>query len=351
MPNVRCTSLVLTSALASALTFACASDSPRNDDDAATEASANAGTGTDPGGESDGAGAGEGDGDGEGEDDNGSEGESEDEGSEDRVKFDLQVPDLGVQACDPAQIPDTTAFTFVKTIPLGIGTLQAGFYDSTRDRVAVFSFYGQGRLVAVDGTVLGEIQAPPEALPSLDGAAYDLANDKALLITQSCKLVEVNPETFAAESVTLLGAAHGVSICAGLAIDPKSNLYVASYGTNELVVLDRSGETELRRTNLLGIGMAGIDGIAEIAGSANFLINSTTQGTAAIITAQGELIAGPGAVGDTPIMGGGLVGKPDSMLTICTNGHTWVCAEYGTTCSDFAPSDGDKQACGCLTAG
>ncbi len=268
------------------------------------------------------------------------------------IKFDQGAPDdLAGGSCDPDLIPDTTAFSFVKTIELGIDTLQAGFYDSTRDRVVVFSFFGEGRVLDIEGNIVDQVQAPAEALPSLDGGAYDLAGDLALLINQNCDLVEVDPETFATKAVIPLGLAHGMSVCAGLAIDPMANLYIASFGTDELVVLDRSGQVEQLRVDMLGIGMPGFDGIAEIAGSDNFLINSTTNLTAAIIAADGTLVAGPGLVGDLPIMGGGAVGQPDSMLTICTNGHTWVCDAYETSCSDFAPSDGDKMACGCLIVG
>ena len=268
------------------------------------------------------------------------------------IKFDQGAPDdLAGGSCDPDLIPDTVAFSFVKTIELGIDTLQAGFYDSTRDRVVVFSFFGEGRVLDIEGNIVDQVQAPAEALPSLDGGAYDLAGDLALLINQNCDLVEVDPETFATKAVIPLGLAHGMSVCAGLAIDPMSNLYIASFGTDELVVVDRSGQVEQLRVDMLGIGMPGFDGIAEIAGSDNFLINSTTNLTAAIIAADGTLVAGPGLVGDLPIMGGGAVGQPDSMLTICTNGHTWVCDAYETSCSDFAPSDGDKMACGCLIVG
>ncbi|KIG19435.1 hypothetical protein DB30_02716 [Enhygromyxa salina] len=267
------------------------------------------------------------------------------------IKFDHIDSDHPSGGCDPDQIPDTNGFTFVKTIELGIDTLQAGFYDSTRDRVVVFSYFGEGRVLDIQGNILEQVQAPPEALPKLDGGAYDLASDLALLINQDCDLVEVDPETFATHAVIPLGMAHNMSICAGLAIDPMSNLYIASHGTDELVVLDRSGQVEQFRVDMLGIGMPGFDGIAEIAGSENFLINSTTNLTAAIIAADGSLIAGPGLVGDAPIMGGGAVGQPDSMLTICTNGHTWVCDAYETSCSDFAPDDGDKMACGCLVVG
>jgi hypothetical protein len=276
-------------------------------------------------------------------------------GDDDGIKFDAgagEDGETGVQGdCDPDLIPDTVGFSFVASYDLGIDTLQAGLYDSTRQRVVVFSFYGEGRILGTDGSPLGEAMAPPEALPSLDGGAFDAAADLILLINQGCDIVEVDPVTFEAVSVTPIGLTHQVSVCAGLAIDPMSNLYVTSYGTDELVVLDRTGAVELFRVDMLAIGMAGFDGIAEIAGSDNFLVNSTTQLTAAIIAADGTLVAGPGPVGEMPIMGGGAVGQPDAMLTICENGNTWVCDAYETTCSDFAPTDGDKMACGCLVAG
>jgi hypothetical protein len=226
-----------------------------------------------------------------------------------------------------------------------VSTLQAGYYDNNRQEVTVFSFFGQGKRLDVDGNILGDVQAPPEALPKLDGAAYDTVADVGLLINQDCVLVEVDPETMGALKVTQLG--FGMSICAGLAIDAQRNLYIASYGTKELVVLDRDGAKEILRKSV--VGMPNIDGIAEIAGSDNFLINDTVTLTAAIVDPSGQILVPGGAVGSAPpLTGGGPVPQPDSMLTICLNGHTWVCDAYGTKCSDFAPSDGDKEACGCL---
>ncbi len=292
-----------------------------------------------------------GDGDGDPSTGDGDGDPSTGDGDGDGVKFDLLDSDMSVdEDCDPDQIPDTLEFTYVKSIPLGVSTLQAGFYDSTRDRVAVFSFFGEGKLLDLDGNILADQPAPPEALPSLDGAAYDLGSDLALFLRQSCDLVEVDPDSFAAVNTIPLGAAHGMSICAGLAIDPLGNLYVASYGTNELVVLDRTGQLEIFRVNLLEFGFGGIDGIAEIAGSDNFLITSSTVNTAAIIDAFGQLVAGPAPIGELPVTGAALMSSPDSMLTICRNGHTWICEEYSSSCLDFAPSDGDKAACDCLVA-
>lgn len=252
--------------------------------------------------------------------------------------------------CDP-NLPETTSFTFAKTIEIGVGTLQAGYYDGRRDEITVLSYFGEGRVLDTEGNILREVAAPLEALPALDGAAYDAARDLALLIRQACVLVEVDPETMMALSTRSLGGDHGISICAGLAIGPHGNLYIASYGTNELVVLSPGDYTEVLRRDMATEGFHGMDGIAEIAGSESFLVNSTTSDRAMIIDLAGNEVVPPAAFGQAPLVGGGPYGSLDSMLTICHNGHTWLCDEYGTTCSDFAPSDGDKEACACLVAG
>ena len=44
---------------------------------------------------------------------------------------------------------------------------------------------------------------------------------------------------------------------------------------------------------------------------------------------------------------GGAVPNSDAILTVCGNGHAWVCEEYGSKCHDYAPEDGDKDACAC----
>ena len=248
------------------------------------------------------------------------------------------------QPCNPDDIPDTVGFVYQKTIEIGVDTLQAGYYDNNRDVVTVFSFHGEGRKLDIDGNILETITAPPEALPSLDGAAYDTEADLGLLITQGCMLVEIDPETITTVSMNQLG--HGMSVCAGLAIDDERNLYIASHGTNELVVLSRDTQTVLHRVVIAGYTC--FDGIAEIAGSDNFLINDTTLRHSQIIDPSGTTVVASAPVGMPPLEGGGPFDQPDSMLTICRNGHTWVCEAYGTVCLDYAPADGDKEACGCL---
>ncbi|MFY0539055.1 hypothetical protein [Nannocystis pusilla] len=175
--------------------------------------------------------------------------------------------------CDPQAVADTTAFTYVKKIDTGIPdkVLQASFYNGDADEVMIMSFSGKARRFTTDGTPKGEVfDVPAEALPQLDGATYDAKLQRGLLINQSCVLVEVDPVTLAVlEPPQQLG--FGMSVCAGLALGLDDNLYIASYGTDELVVLSRDGLSEVRRVGMpVQVGLTGFDGIALIAGSENF---------------------------------------------------------------------------------
>ncbi|MDC0673973.1 hypothetical protein [Nannocystis radixulma] len=255
--------------------------------------------------------------------------------------------------CDPQAVADTTAFTYVKKFDTGIPdmVLQASFYNGDADEVMIMSFSGKARRFTTDGTPKGDvIDVPPEALPQLDGATYDAKQQRGLLINQSCILNEVDPVTLAVlEPPQQLG--FGMSICAGLALGLDDNLYIASYGSDELVVLSRDGMTEIRRVDMPGqVGLTGFDGIALIAGSENFLVMSTApDARAAIIDPLGAVVVPATKLGlaEAPLLGGAPM-LPDAVLTLCGNGHAWLCEAYDATCFDYAPDDGDKDACGCL---
>lgn len=261
----------------------------------------------------------------------------------------------GEFVCDPNIVADTVAFTFVKKFDTGIPDkiLQASYYNTVADEVMIMSYNGQARRFTVDGTAIGDVFAvPPEALPSLDGATFDPVNIRGLLINQSCVLTEVEPQTLAMITTQQLG--FGMSICAGLALGLDGNLYIASYGTNEMVVLSRDGLTEVRRIDMdVMVDLTGFDGLSLIAGSENFLVMSTSPVTeAAIIDPFGNVIVPTSALGQAaPPMIGGMPMLPDAVLTICGNGHAWVCEAYDATCFDYAPDDGDKNACECILPG
>ncbi len=260
----------------------------------------------------------------------------------------------GEFVCDPNMVADTLAFTYVKKFDTGIPDkiLQASYYNTVADEVMIMSYNGQARRFTVDGTAIGDVfMVPAEALPSLDGATFDPVLERGLLINQSCVLVEVEPQTLAVIGAQQLG--FGMSICAGLALGLDGNLYIASYGTNEMVVLTRDGLTEVRRVDMGTIPLTGFDGLALIAGSENFLVMSTSPATeAAIIDPFGGVVQPTTALGQaSPPMIGGMPMLPDAVLTICGNGHAWVCEAYDATCFDYAPDDGDKNACECILPG
>lgn len=256
--------------------------------------------------------------------------------------------------CDPNVVADTVAFTYVSKFDTGITDkiLQASYYNTVADEVMIMSFNGQARRFTVDGAPIGDVFAvPPEALPQLDGATFDPVQIRGLLINQGCVLTEVEPQTLAVISTQQLG--FGMSVCAGLALGVDGNLYIASYGSNEMVVLTRDGLTEVRRIAMGTVPLTGFDGLALIAGSENFLVMSTSPVTeAAIIDAFGAVVVPPSALGQAAApMIGGMPMLPDAVLTICGNGHAWVCEAYEATCFDYAPDDGDKNACACILPG
>jgi len=254
--------------------------------------------------------------------------------------------------CDPNQVEDTKAFTYVSQFDTGIpdAVLQASYYNSDADEVMIMSFSGKARRFKVDGTPLSDVfDVPPEALPKLDGATYDPVTKVGLLINQDCVLNEVEPETLAILKTQALG--FGMSICAGIALGLDNNLYIASYGTDEMVTISRDGLQEIGRVNVVQVaGLDGFDGIALIAGSENFLIMSTSPTTkAAIVNPAGGVVVAASDLGQAaPPMIGGMPDLPDAVLTLCGNGHAWVCEAYKATCFDYAPEDGDKDACACL---
>ncbi|MCB1004713.1 MAG: hypothetical protein KDB35_11075, partial [Acidimicrobiales bacterium] len=127
--------------------------------------------------------------------------------------------DTDGMTCDLEEVKDTLAFTYVTKFDTGIPdpVLQATYYNGDADEVMIMSFSGKARRFALDGTPLSDVfDVPPEAQPQLDGATYDPILGRGLLITQSCVLTEVEPQTLAVIESKALG--FGMSICAGLAL-------------------------------------------------------------------------------------------------------------------------------------
>jgi hypothetical protein len=256
----------------------------------------------------------------------------------------------GEAMCAIADVEDTLGFVYSKTIDLvDINTIQASYYNIDAAEIVFFSYFGKGRRFSIDGQALGDVMAPAEALPKLDGASYDQVNKVAMLLTQDCRLVEADPVTLATTKVIQLDVAKfKIGICAGVAVGVDGDMYIISWQTQEMVRMTRDGQTELARVDLLALDLARPDGISLIAGSENFLVLSSQKQQAAILSPKGTLVVVPGAVGkNVPPLKGGNVPNSDAILTVCGNGHAWVCEEYGTKCHDYAPEDGDKDACAC----
>ncbi|MBI5516013.1 MAG: hypothetical protein HY909_19680 [Deltaproteobacteria bacterium] len=237
-------------------------------------------------------------------------------------------------------------FRYVRTVPTGMG-VEASYFDSERGHVAVFNPSGAGRFLRTDGTLLRTVSAPSTGF--LDAAAYDTIGHRALFLTQDCTLTEANPETLTMTATRRLG--HGMSICAGLGVGRDNNLYIASYGTNEVVVLDRTGATLVRRIALASFRFSGIDGLAYIPGSDNILVASSTGAGAAVISPTGAVVIAPGAIGAARPLQGTTISVPDGLTSLCANGHVWLCEAYSPQCYDFQQTTGDRSTCGCHETG
>jgi len=287
---------------------------------------------------------------GVGESSSGSDSSTGESGASSTTEESSGEASTGDAVCLNGDVVDTVGFTYSKSIDLvDIGTIQASYYNIDAEEIVFFSFGGQGRRFTIDGQPIGDVTAPAEALPALDGASYDQVLGVALLISQGCTLVEADPITLTTLKVTPLDViGFNISICAGVAVGVDGNLYVTSYGTDELVTITRDGQSVLSRIDLLALNLGYPDGVSLIAGSENFLVLSTLKQQAAILAPNGAVVVPPGQVGlGFPPLKGGMIPNSDAILTVCGNGHAWACDEYGTKCHDFVPEGGDKDACAC----
>lgn len=233
---------------------------------------------------------------------------------------------LALGALALPQAVGAQSYRYVRSItpPIGEAYYQASFFDTTRNRLATFGFSAPypGALFQADGALIARVMAPALGTTvGLDGADYDPTMDRGILITQDCRVHEINPGTFALITQrTLVGA----DTCAGVALGADGNLYVASYGTREIVVYPREGTAALRRFSTTGIGNGLMDNLAQLPGTTSFLVGTNT-GMMAIISATGVVLSGPGMVGTAAPLLGGMPINADGATGISTNGQVFFC--------------------------
>lgn len=260
--------------------------------------------------------------------------------------------DSGGFVCVPEDVPDALAFTYAKTVDIGLGDVQASYYNIAAGELVFLSHQGKGKRVALDGTVLGDVTAPPQVTQVLDGATYDQVNQTALLVDQACNFAEVDALTM---DVILLDkidvAKFEINVCGGVALGLDGHLYVASVLTDEVVVITRDLSTLVRRFKVDDDGLGNIDGISLIAGSENFLVLSTFDLMAGIFDPLGNPIVTGTKIGSgPPLVGGDNPKIPDASLTVCANGHVWVCeglANQKTGCYVYTP-EVESDSCPCV---
>lgn len=255
--------------------------------------------------------------------------------------------------CDPNAVPDVLQFNYVRTVDIG-SRIQASFYNIDAQEMVFLTYEGKGKRVALDGTILGDVTAPPEVSQVLDGATYDQVKGIGLLVDQECDLAEVDAASLAFLTNNNIGAKFGLDICSGLAIGLDGHLYITSTNTEEVVVVTRDLQTEVRRFKVDDDGLTNVDGISLIAGSENFLVLSTYDLKSAIFTPTGEVVVPASTIGGPapPLVGGDMPEIPDAVLTVCGNGHAWICEGLEKVgCYEYAPEGGDSDSCPCTIPG
>lgn len=256
--------------------------------------------------------------------------------------------------CDPDAVLDAVSFNYVKTVDVGVAGVTAGYYNVAANELVFLTASGEGVRLELDGTMIGAVEAPPMVSGGLDGAVYVPGEDTALLIDEDCNLAEVDPVTLAEISVEAIDAVQfDVAQCSGIALGPGGDLYVASLGTDEVVVISRDLTDEVDRFDVGSKGISVIDGISLIAGSENFLIVSGAMPAAGIFTATGEIVAPAAEIGGgmAPLVGGVMPSIPDGLFGACVNGQVWLCAGLQSSdCYKYAPEGGGESLCECLLA-
>ncbi|HRI06709.1 MAG TPA: serine/threonine-protein kinase [Nannocystaceae bacterium] len=250
---------------------------------------------------------------------------------------------------DPGEAP---AYTFERTVDLGLVGIQAAFYNHHAEEAVFFSYRGKGKRFSVEGEHLGDVEAPVEVTSILDGATYDPFRRSALLVDQTCTLAEVDPVTMEPLRIASIPWRFGLRVCSGIAVGPEGDLYVASAVTDEVVILSRDLDRVIRRFRVDDDGLANVDGISLLAGSGHLLLLSTFDRKAAIFTTSGELVAPPAEIGGPGgwLRGGDEPVIPDGTLAVCADGRLWLCEalEGRDGCHVYVPRGGESDSCACL---
>jgi hypothetical protein len=258
----------------------------------------------------------------------------------------------GDGVCTPDEVLDAVSYNYVKTTDVGLEGVTAGFFNALDLELVFLTGTGEGVRLALDGSPIDGVMAPAAVAVDLDGAVYDPATHTALLVDHDCNLAEVDPVTLAEIDVEAIDTIKfDLGQCSALALGYDGNLYVGNLTGDEVVVISRDLKTEVDRFDVAAVGIAAIDGISLIPGSENFLVTSNDPPVAAILSAQGEVVAPITDIGGpiAPLVGGVTPEGPDALFSVCTNGQVWLCGGPTTTdCYKYAPEGGGGDVCGCL---
>ena len=212
------------------------------------------------------------------------------------------------------------------TVPAnGMGrNLQASFFDASTGTVAIVDFSGAFvHRYRLDGSFVGAAAISPPFPGGVDGAATAPDGAAALLVTQSCEVIEVSPATLAVMSRrTLAGTAMipAPSVCAGIDIGGDGDVYVASYGNNFIYVYPRTGTAPTRRfaTPFAADNLARIPGASQLVAASN-------GGDLAIFNEDGTVASASSRLGGATWRGAFTRAEIDGATFVPTTGQLFFC--------------------------
>ena len=221
-------------------------------------------------------------------------------------------------------------YRLVRTVPAPSYAAQASFYNPVRDELVI---------IAVDGTTAqiynsaGDIVRPSAPLPAAlgeltDGAAYDAASGVALVIRQSCELLELDPVTLSISARRTLVGSGTIAppmICAGVDVGSDGQLYVLDHSMSRVVVYPRTATVPVRD---FPVALGSLDNLAHEPGTDQLVIASNEVSSFIVYRESGELVAGPSALGTAIVLGehtrSNTAGS-DGLTFVGSTGRLWFC--------------------------
>lgn len=244
------------------------------------------------------------------------------------------------------------SFPLLRTVAAPGFTPQASFYNPVRDELVVISFGGtDAQIYDSDGDLVRATAALPTPLGDrVDGAGYDNLTGVALVIRQTCEVLELDPVTLTISTRRSLGGSPLVpapTLCAGVDVGSDGLLYVADYNSSRVVVYPRVGTVPLRDFT---VALAAIDNLSRAPGTDLVMLANNTAGQFALYRESGLFVSGPSPIGTGIILGDHTRSNSagsDGLTFIGTSGRLWFCDHNDPVLSCYLQTRGCTGAADC----